>query len=145
MARIKKDQPRGKCASEIDDFMKELIGGCEMSTILMDMLGEAIDRQTPFSTSLNGEYENMLLDLYGYDVVEIMVRESDGEISLFEGAIKKGEKVPEEPIDQTEYYKYLKKTIIGEENQKFMLRFVSWVLKKMKEDENDSTGNSRKA
>ena len=145
MARIKKDQTRGECAPEIDDFMNELLGGCEMSTILMDMLREAIDRQTPLSTSLNGKYEKMLLDLYGYDVVEIKVRESDGEISLFEGAIKKGEKVPEEPIDQREYYKYFKKPIIEEENQKFMLRFISWILKKMKEDENDSTGNSRKA
>lgn len=146
MARIKKNQNPGLISTpEEDDFMREILGGCEMSDILMDMLEMAIKKQNPFSVSIEGDFENKLLGLYGYDVAEFKVKETDGRIETYEGAIKKGETVPKSAIDRKEFMGYLKKGIIEKENQRFILRLISWFLKKMSEDDRNSTGDTEEA
>ena len=125
---------------EGDDFMEEVmknISGCEMSNLLMDMLKTAITNQNPFNVALNSENEDKLLDLYGYQIVEFPVKQSNGEIEYFEGALKKGEKVPKRPMTMSQYTSYSKKAILDGESQKLMIKVMSWLISKFKDDDNN--------
>ena len=126
---------------EENDVIKEVVNefsGCEMSELLLDIIETAIFNQNPLTVSLNSENEDKLLELYGYSVVEFPVKENGGGISYYEGAIKSGDEVPKRAITKSKFAQYSKKAVLDRENQKLMLRVISWLISKFnKEDDND--------
>lgn len=141
MARVDKESsfPVPSSSGE-DDFMKEVMNefsGCEMSELLLDMLETAITNQNPFNVSLNSENEDKLLELYGYSIVEFPIKEKGGKIEYYEGAIKSGEKVPKRALTRSQFTQYNKKAVLDRENQKLMIKIMSWLISKFKDDVND--------
>lgn len=143
MARIDKDSSRRAPSPAEDDFMSETIknelSGCEMSSILMEMLEMAITRQNPFQVSLNSENEDRLLSLYGYELAEFPVKEEDGKIGYYEGAIKLGEKVPKKTLTKSQFVKFSKKSILDSENQMLILKIMAWLISKFNGNDNNKS------
>jgi hypothetical protein len=149
MARIEKDSSRRASSSAEDDFMNEMIknelSSCEMSSILMEMLEMAITRQNPFQVSLNSDNEDKLLGLYGYDLVEFPVKEEDGKIGYYEGAVKFGESVPKKALTKSQFVKYSKKSILDSENQMLILKIMAWLISKFNGNDSSKSGDSQEA
>lgn len=143
MARVNKKGssfPMFDSSDGEENVIREVVNefsGCEMSELLMDILETAITNQNPFTVSLNSENEDKLLELYGYSVVEFPIKDGSGSISYYEGAIKSGEKVPKRAIPRSQFTKYSKKAVLDRENQKLMLRVMSWLISKFGRDDND--------
>lgn len=145
MARIKNDSSPEFSSSGMrkvkssTDYLKEQLGAVDSGivSILIDMLEMSINKQNPFSTSIEGEFEDRLMEIYGYDECNLWVRDQYNSIHSYIGYVKKGEKAPEETIDWKDYVKYNKKYIIEIENQKLMLRVISWLNKVFPNDDSN--------
>ena len=143
MARIENEPIRdsfdGDSGEEemIKEFVNEGLEGCELAHLLMDMLEMAITKQNPFNTSLNSENEDRLLGMYGYDLVELSVKDKDGHIEFHEGAIKRGDPVPKRALSHDQFSKYVKKSVLDRENQELIMRVVGWLISKFKGDVKD--------
>ena len=138
MARINKKfsspVPSNSSGEEDLDFIDEMIdggfGGCEMSEILMEMLRTVICNQNPFNVSLSGPNEDRILGLFGYDLHDLAVREMDGHVEHYVGAIKRGESVPKRTISRSEYEKYVKKAVLDRESQELIVKIMGWLISK---------------
>ena len=114
----------------IDEMVDNGFGGCEMSELLMEMLKSTLINQNPFNVSLSGSNEDRILGLFGYDLHDIAVKEKDGHIEHYEGAIKRGEVVPKHAISKNEFNKYIKKVVLDRESQELIVKIMGWLISK---------------
>ena len=123
----------------LDEMSDDGFGGCELSEILMDMLKNTILNQNPFNVSLSDQNEDRILKLFGYDLREFAVKEKNGRIEHYEGAIKHNEAVPKGVISSKEFTKYIKKSVLDRESQELMVKVIGWLISKFNNNDLDKS------
>ncbi len=142
MVRPKKNLPsESRKGSVGDDYFKDdfildereisqELGGCEMSSLLMDMLELSISKQTPLCTSLSPENEEILLEYYGYVPDEFRVRNGN-RVETFKGVRKAGTEPIKGIISKEEFLaNHLRNKILDSKNQELALKILKWLIDK---------------